>query len=189
MKLYGSLTSPYVRHCRIALLEEEVEVEFCKADSVLSAVMSPMQKVPYMECEVEGNKFVLSDSLAILKFIREQKGRGFLANVKSVNDFCATTTIMDACINVFYLEKDGLTPRQSAYLERQNQRIQTGLQYLEKQGFSENIARDDVLLRLACFLDWALFRNRVSLSDFPSLRGLLERANNYPIFEQTKPKE
>lgn len=189
MKLYGSLTSPFVRHCRIALMEEGLEAEFCKADNLISATMSPMQKVPFMECEIDGKAVVLSDSLAILKLIREKNGSQFIPDVKQLNDFCAATTIMDASINIFYLEKDGIAPSQSAYLKRQAQRVQTGLQYFENTALSEEIAFNDTALRLVCFLDWAIFRNRISLENFPSLRSFLRKANQYSLFTQTKPQE
>jgi len=128
MKLYGSYTSPYVRHCRIALLEEGLDVEFIETDQTKSAELSPTKKVPFL---VDGD-LVLSDSSSILKYIREKAGKPFLSDVQDFDLYCFANTLMDSGANVFYLEKFGLKPEDNAYVERQNSRIQQGLEMLNQ---------------------------------------------------------
>ena len=48
MELFGSYTSPFVRHCRIALLETKTKFSFTETDFETSAKLSPAKKVPFL---------------------------------------------------------------------------------------------------------------------------------------------
>jgi glutathione S-transferase len=185
MKLYGSYTSPYVRHCRIALMEEGLDCEFIETDQTQSAELSPTKKVPFLQ---DGD-LVLSDSSAILKYIREKGGKQYLADVKDFDLFCFASTLVDSGANVFYLEKFGLKPQDNAYVERQNARIQQGLEILNERSYPDTIAGDDALIRIASLAAWGLFRHRFSLDGLDNLKALLETANQYQPFADTVPKE
>lgn len=74
MKLYGIVTSPFVRHCRIALIQGNLDWEFVTGDMTQLARESPVHKVPYL---VDGDR-VFSDSCSILKFGRGACGSGVL---------------------------------------------------------------------------------------------------------------
>jgi len=182
MKLYGSYTSPFVRHCRVVLFESALPCEFVETDAAGSARLSPTQRVPYFE----DGEIKLSDSSAIVKYLREKSGQSFLHSVEEYNLFSLVNTVLDTTINLFFLEKDGLGPEQSKYLSRQKKRIEKGLQELDSLSLSFAKEKDD-LLRLACFLDWGLFRERISLDDYPSLRSFLEDARSYDVFAETSP--
>jgi len=188
VELYGSYTSPFVRHCRIALLESGVPFTFVEIDASVSAKLSPLQKVPFLKYSQNGKEQQLTDSSAILKYLRESGGKSFMPDVEKFNAFCAANTLMDTAINLFYLEKDGVTPKESAYLARQQSRLQTGLAELEKLSFSSAAPFDDTELRIACFLDWALFRNRITLDAYPNLQKFLAGIRQYPHFASTVPK-
>ena len=47
MELFGSYTSPYVRHCRIAFKETGLAYSFTETDHDMSAKLSPA-KVPFL---------------------------------------------------------------------------------------------------------------------------------------------
>jgi glutathione S-transferase len=193
MELYGSYTSPFVRHCRIALLESDLAFNFVETDAVGSAKLSPMQKVPFLKYTENGKEKMLTDSSAILKLIREhspdkQGGKPFFADVERFNSFCSANTLMDTAINLFYLERDGITAEQSAYVKRQQSRLQTGLAELNRLKLAPAAPYDDAELRIACFLDWALFRNRITLDGFPNLQAFLDGIRQYPSFTTTVPK-
>lgn len=188
MELYGSYTSPFARHCRMALLESAVAFEFVETDAAGSARLSPMQKVPFLRTVKKGHEILLTDSSAILKFIRESQGQVFMADLQRFNAFCSVNTLMDTAINLFYLEKDGVTAKESAYLARQQSRLQTGLAELERLSLASRAPYDDTELRLACFLDWALFRKRLSLEGYPNLQKFLAGIREYPPFAATVPK-
>ena len=107
MKLYGSYTSPFVRHCRIALLETGLACEFIETDQAGSAAKSPTKRVPFLE---DGDVF-LTDSSSILKHIREKAGTAFLSSASELDLFAMVNTALDATVNLFFLERDHLPPK------------------------------------------------------------------------------
>ena len=75
MKLYGNSPSPFVRHCRIALLESGLDFEFIHdIDYQMSKKLSPTQKIPFLEYGEAGATKMLTDSTSILRYVREQAG-------------------------------------------------------------------------------------------------------------------
>ncbi len=189
MKLYGSYTSPFVRHCRIAILEAGLETEqlceFVETDAAASAKLSPTQRVPYLE----DGELKLSDSSSIIKYLRNRAGDDFLPQIEDYDLFCLVNTLLDTAINLFFLEKDALTPADSQYLQRQQQRIHSGLEELNALTLPMQTPYKDSELRLACFLDWALFRERISLNGFGKLEEFLKQVKSYPAFSKTSPPQ
>ena len=188
MELYGSYTSPFARHCRIALLESTFTFTFVETDAAGSAKLSPTQKVPFLKYQEKGVEEMLTDSSAILKIIREEGGLTFFKNVQEFNTYCTANTLLDTAINLFYLEKEGLTPAKSVYLARQQSRMESGLTELNKLTFSKAAPFNDAEIRIACFLDWALFRQRLTLDAYPNLNIFLENIRKYSHFAATAPK-
>jgi glutathione S-transferase len=180
-----------VRHIRIALLESGLPCAFVETDAAASATLSPTQKVPFLKYTENEQEKHLSDSSAILKYIREKSGKTFFGDAKNTladfDNFCMANTLLDASINLFYLEKDGVTPQSSVYMARQQSRLQTGLAELNKLHFSSSAPFSEAELRIACFLDWALYRKRLSLEGFPALQKLLADLRGYPHFVDTAP--
>ena len=81
MKLYGSVTSPYVRHVRVALAQSGFDYTFVEADYAMSAERSPTAKVPFFE---DGD-LTLTDSTSILKHVREKSGMEFLEDSRTAS--------------------------------------------------------------------------------------------------------
>lgn len=183
MKLYGSYTSPFVRHCRIALAESGQHFEFIETDYSQSALASPAQRVPFLRL----GELQLHDSSSILKYIREHSGRDFLADLVDYDRYCLINTALDTCINIFLLERDGFTAEQIPYLKRQQARIDAILLELSHQNWLKNNPWNDASIRLACFLDWALFRQRLELSNYPVLLTFLQYARDQDVFANTAP--
>jgi len=123
MKLYGSYTSPYVRHCRIALLEAGLIFEFIETDQTASASKSPTKRVPFLE---DGDIF-LTDSSAIIRYIREKVGTKFLPSVAELNQYCLVNSALDSCTNLFFLQRDGVNIEAFEYTKRQKARIESSL--------------------------------------------------------------
>ena len=183
MKLYGSYTSPYVRHCRVALAQGSFDFDFVEADGSMSAEKSPTDKVPFF---TDGG-LTLTDSSSILKYVREKSGRNFLADIEDYENFALTNTLLDSTINLFLLEKEGLGPDQIKYLGRQKNRIENGLKELNRRfDPDQGVARDSAL-RCACYVDWALFRNRISIDGLDNIQGLMDVANQVEEFAATAP--
>ena len=184
MKLYGSYTSPFVRHCRVALAQENLAFEFIETDYALSAEKSPTAKVPFLT----DGELMLTDSSVIVKYAREKSGKVFPADIEDYEIFAMTNTVLDSAINVFLLENENFGADQINYIARQQNRIASGLTALNaKFAARQDIDRDGAL-RCACFLGWAVFRNRVSLAKHDNLRALLDAANRDPVFAETAPR-
>jgi len=182
MILYGSYTSPYARHCRIALTDCSLDWQFVDTDYAGSAIGSPSQRVPYLEDD--GLK--LTDSSSILLHIRNMQDRPFIADVSQMELFTMTNTAMDAAINLFLLERDGLSPDNYPYLARQKSRIESLLTAMRNTKFAKANFNDSEI-RLACFLDWAQFRKRIDLSAYPELQNFLDLVNTWDTFLETSP--
>jgi glutathione S-transferase len=80
MKLYGSLTSPYVRKCRVLIKEKALACEFVAgdvgaADSPVAA-LNPLGKVPVLERD-DGSP--LFDSPVVLEYLDSLKLPALLA--------------------------------------------------------------------------------------------------------------
>jgi glutathione S-transferase len=183
MKLYGSYTSPFVRHCSIALLEANFAFEFIETDQAASAYQSPTKRVPFLQ---DGDVF-LTDSSSILRYIREKSGAPFLASINEHNDFCIVNTALDATVNLFFLERDGVDLQAYDYTKRQAARIETSLAELNGYTFPTQAPFNDVHLRLACFLAWGLFRKRLTLDVHENLKRFLANINQYQPFAETTP--
>lgn len=183
MKLYGSYTSPFVRHCRILLLESGLPCEFIVTDGAASAAKSPAKKVPFLE---DGELF-LTDSCSIIKYLREKNMQAFCFTAIEYDRFCLVNTLLEASVNLFMLEKDGILPAQSAYLQRHVARIQSGLATLDGMRWPSAGPYNDAELRLLCFLDWALFRKRFTFDEYTNLTAFLAAARAYQPFTQTIP--
>lgn len=183
MQLFGSFTSPFVRHLRVVLAETGLDFEFVETDYAQSAAKSPAQRVPFLQ---DGD-VQLTDSTSILKHLRDKAGQPFFADTQSLELYCLANTCLDTAINLFLLEKEGLSSDSNGYLKRQAARIQTTLQSLEDRPWPAQIEWHDGSIRLACFLDWAIYRNRLDFSGYPNLLKFLAEAAKQPSFIATAP--
>jgi glutathione S-transferase len=184
MELFGSYTSPYVRHCRIVLMQLGQAFTFVETSNEMSAKGSPTQRVPYLR---DGDR-LLTDSCSILQYARRKAGQPFLADIDDAERFHLANTCLEATVNIFQLEKDGITRAQSAYLRRQAHRTESVLAKLNGDKLEiDGAATTDSVLRLACFFGWALFRKRIDLAPYPNLIAFFEGAKRIPHFAETAP--
>jgi len=183
IKLHGSLTSPFVRHCRIALIEQNMAFEFVPTDYAGSAAQTPTARVPFLHC----NDGVFSDSSSILHWIRLQGHRLFLSSPKGTELYCLANTVLDTAINLFLLEKDGLTPENVPYLKRQADRVSSSLASLNEQPLKLKGTPNDAEWRVACALDWGRYRNRFDIKSLPNLQRFMKEIANFDAFTKTAP--
>jgi len=183
MKLYGSYTSPFVRHCRIVLLETGQACEFIETDQAGSAAQSPTQRVPFLQ---DGDIF-LTDSSSIIKYLREKSGQTFCKSAQELDQLCLANTALEACVNLFFLERDGVAIAQVPYLQRQAARVKTTVKELDQLSLPMQAPYNDAQLRLACFIGWAKFRKRVDFSGFDNLEKFYQGVLAYKPFTATMP--
>jgi glutathione S-transferase len=184
MKLHGSYSSPYVRHCRIVLQETLQSYEFIETDMVGSASRSPALRVPFLE---DGEVF-LSDSTSIVSYLRRKAGQVFCESPERLDRYCLVNTALDSSLNLFFLKRDGVDVTHVPYLQRQQQRVQSVVQQLNTLTLPTNISADDADLRLACFIGWAKFRQQVNFSQYPALESFYAWMQDYAPFVATEPK-
>ena len=185
MKLFGSYTSPFVRHCRIVLAQTGFDCEFVETDYAQSAEQSPTCRVPFL---TDGTR-TLTDSASIIRYLREAAGQAFCPDIDEFDLFLLVDTVMDSTVNLFLLEKDGVTPEISAYLVRQQRRVVQTLGELQHRVEGVDHLSGDGMLRLGCFLSWALFRRRIVLDDHPVLAAFQRRFEADPAIAATHPEK
>lgn len=185
MKLYGSYTSPFVRHVRIVLLETNQDCEFIETDQAGSTAKSPTQRVPFLE---DGDVF-LTDSASITKYLREKAGQDYCKTAKELDDVCLVNTLMDATVNLFFIKRDGVDISGIPYLQRQAARIQSTLTELNQQPWPTSAPYNDAQIRLACFIGWAKLRKQIDFSLYPNLDAFFASANQHPHFQATQPPQ
>lgn len=183
MQLFGSYTSPFVRHVRIAMAECATRYDFIETDAKGSAEQSPTMKVPFLR---DGG-IELTDSTSILRYVREQAGQSFLPTVAGLDFYCLVNTLMDSAINIFLLERNGLDTSSNPYFDRQRARIRAGLHYINQSPQLAAGLDQDARLRLQCFLYWGVFRDRFDVAPFEQLTKELDKANADSVFAETAP--
>lgn len=185
MKLYGSYTSPFVRHVRIVFLETGLEYEFIETDQAGSAAKSPTQRVPFLQ---DGEVF-LTDSTSIVKYLRERVGQTYCKTAQELDQLCLINTVMDATVNLFFIKRDGVDISGIPYLQRQAARIQTTLKELNDLTLSDSAPYTDAQIRLACFISWAKLREQIDFAKYPALEKFYSNASQHPYFQATQPPQ
>ncbi|AGH81564.1 glutathione S-transferase domain-containing protein [Psychromonas sp. CNPT3] len=184
MKIYGSFTSPFVRHCRIVLLQTALPCEFVETDIQQIGKISPTQKLPLL---IDGD-LMLTDSSSILKYLREKSGAVFMSDLYDFELFNMSNTLMDASVNLYVMDlMDNITPEKSKYLQRQQSRILSGLEALNEYDFEACEGLTDGKLRLACFLDWGIYRDMINLKQLNNLSRFLDSVREDINFIKTCP--
>jgi glutathione S-transferase len=185
MELFGSYTSPFVRHCRVVLLQLGQPFDFVETDMAASSQKSPTKRVPFLR---DGAR-QLTDSSTILQYVRQKAGQPFLAEIEDAERYHLANTCLASAVNIFQFERDKIAVSQSAYLQREEARVKTILTTLNDDPLPTGDTAADSVLRVACALGWLLFRNRISLEPYPKLTRFLERAQSIRHFQETAPPE
>lgn len=138
MKLYGSLTSPYVRKARVLLREKNLPCEFVVADAWAAdspiPPLNPLGKVPVLALD---NGEVLFDSPVIVEYLDSLKAPALLpaageARWQALRWEALADGILDAVVARF-LETRRPAPQQSAEnIQRQEGKIARALEYAER---------------------------------------------------------
>lgn len=185
LKLFGSVTSPYVRRVRIVALELGVPVSWTDTTTEEGQVelraFNPLWKVP--AAELDG--VALFDSSLIGQELIRRFGTGAWLSeesrdVTTQNWLRVVDGALDALINAFYLFKDGVSPEQSAYVQKQRERAAAALAWLERQESTsawlaeeERFGWTEIVLLSA--LDWMRFRQVYEVERHPQLWALAQK--------------
>ena len=196
IRLYGSITSPYVRRVRIVAKELGLEYALLETASAEGQAklraLTPIWKVP--AAEIDGQ--LVFDSHAITELLLVRANSSVLPPL-ALDDIAARNAInvadgaLDALINAFTLAKDGVTPDKSAYVKKQHDRAESSLRWLEKE-VPESWTADKSQLGLAevvlgSSLAWLRFRDVYPIARHPRLVRVLETLERRPSFISTQP--
>lgn len=186
MKLYGSITSPFVR--RVRFLCHEIGQPFEMIDTAADAgqaamrAINPIWKVPCIEIDNQ----ILWDSHTIIEYLSEKhSGNANLLRYphgiekwREKNLVTAADACVESAINVFYLRKDGVEVDKVAYLVKQRARVGSILAWLKTQLHGNYFTAEKKIglseLTLYCILDWIRFREMYPVMDDATLKGYLE---------------
>jgi glutathione S-transferase len=206
LKLYGHDPSPFVRRIRILL--EELGLPFERdahgwVDPVPEFLAnSPIKRVPMLDRGPEARVRFVYESRVIASVLYEMPQKKpapdlqpslFLRaleehdqNVLSVLD-----AGLDAAVNLFLLEKDGVKKEQSSYLQRQTARVDECFDWVDRQYAGKpaltpgHLAYIDICV--VSTISWLRFRNRADVTRWPNLVGVETATKERPSFISTRP--
>lgn len=197
--VYGTLTSPYVRRVRAVAHELGAEVDlvdaFTEDGQAQLRAASPLWKVP--AAKIDGT-LVFDSSVIVDTLIRRDGGATSDAvepiapdDLRTRNIVTVVDGVLDALINVFYLDKDGISAAQSTYVTKQLDRARASMGWLDEQldgvWLSPNRRFGVAELALTTTLGWMRFRDRYPVADHLALLHAFETHDARPSMAATRP--
>ena len=197
MKLYGTITSPFVRRVRVVADEvgcatEMVDTAKDEGMAALRAV-SPIRKVPV--AVVDGR--TLFDSNVIVEWLLGTRGYGTLAppsdRWREKNLVNAADSAIDSAIQLFYLRRDGVPAEGSAFEKRQMERVDAIFEWLsgelvDGKSFEGSGRFSLAELSVICALDWMDFRKAYPTERAPKLLAVRAAWADRPSVAGTRPQ-
>ncbi len=185
MKLYGSLTSPYVRKLRLLTNFDLVAMNIYEADREKLKKISPVMKIPVLE--IDGA--YLYDSRVIFN---ELVNRGLhpQLNWERQNLLSVIDGAMDSLINRFLLKRSNIELDPTSVLGRSHgDRLSLSFAHLEEAAGKEKFEEWDFpSMSLYALMDWSLFRELQSYEKFPSLVKFHAAQSHRPRVAETDPR-
>lgn len=196
MRLFGTLTSPYVRRVRVIGHELGLTLEFVDTTTPEGKAtltrLSPLQKIPVLEV---GGVGVL-DSHAITDLLLSQHGHGPLraphaaTQISEGNMSHAADGALDSGIRLFYCKRDGVDIEALPFMRAERDRVGRTLAWLDQQVRGPWCTPHDGFglaeLALVTTLEWMRFRNIASLEPHPNLLAFLAAHAERPALLATR---
>ena len=197
MKLYGTVTSPFVRRVRVVASELSLAVDrvdtATDAGQLLLAKLNPIRKVP--AAQIDGR--TLFDSRVIIDWLTTTRGWGSLApprdHWREQNVLNAIDGAADAAISLFYLKRDGVAIEGSPFALRQTDRVASIFAWLstelcaDQSSFRNSGEFGVPELSLICMLDWMDFRAAYPTQTAPALLQLRQTWHSRPSLSASHP--
>jgi glutathione S-transferase len=196
MKLYGTVTSPFVRKVRVVAAElgepvDRVDTATPEGRAALRKV-TPIAKVP--AAELDGR--LLFDSHVIVDWLVTTRGWHGLAPPRDAwrthNIVNAIDAALDSMIQLFYLRRDGVAVDGTAYAERQLERADAVFAWLGKElapgGKSFEAGLGLAEISLIATLDWLDFRSVYPTERASAVESVREAWREHPSIAATRPE-
>lgn len=203
MKLYGSLTSPFVRAVRIAAIELGVEngIEFVptvvrptQPNRGYGANVNPLRRVPALETD-DGE--ILVDSRVIVEFLNERGGgeiipRDAERRIGALNRHAVAAGATEALVSAMYEAK--IRPQDKRWPDWRADQIdkaRAALDWAEARIVDFERDFDIGAIGLLCLLGYAEFRfpEIDCLAGLPRLSAFSDRAAERRSVAGTRPTE
>jgi len=197
MRLYGTLTSPFVR--RVGVLAREIGLELEFVDTTTPdgqaglARLSPLRKVPVLERAGAG----VLDSHAISELLLGEHGPGGLrpprasTRVAEGNLIHAVDGALESAIRLFYFRRDGIDIEPIPYMRTERERVERTLAWLDGQVRGPWCTSEDGFglaeLVLVTTIEWLQFRAVVELAPYRNLLALAAHHAQRPSLLGTRP--
>lgn len=200
MKLIGSLTSPFVRKVRIALIEKNIPFEL-----IIDAPMeigtrvpdyNPLGKIPVF---IAGDGSIWYDSDLLTEYLEVSYPQTPLLPQDRVAILSVRKTLVladgvaDAGVLIFLEKRRSAEKQDGAWVNRQRGKVERGLAALDKalgnnSYFHEAFGAADIAV--GCILQWLEFRlpEIEWRAHFPGLVALNARLSERASFLQTIPQ-
>jgi glutathione S-transferase len=185
--LYGSKTSPFVR--RIRILMDQISYEFKELSifeeqhaSILKKI-NPINQIPVLV----DRENTIWDSRVIFNYLNSIH-RFQNMDWKDENQLTAIDGALNSGVSLLLMKRSGINISDSLmYVNRQKERIESILDYLKPYIKDEGLHEWNFhSISLYCFLDWANFREIISLENRPECMSFLEQHKTKPSIINTE---
>ncbi len=196
MKLYGTVTSPFVRRVRIVAAEigcpvERIDTATEEGQAELRKV-TPIRKVPV--AVVDGR--MLFDSRVIIDWLVTTRGYGRLTppvdRWRESNLVNAIDAAVESAISLFYLRRDGVAVDGTSFAQRQLERIDAIFDWLGGELGADGVSFGGGLglaeISAVAVLDWMDFRKTYPTERAGKLTALRAAWAERPSLAQTRPQ-
>lgn len=207
MKLFGHNPSPYVRRILVLIHELGLEVErdshgWMSEPSPEFLAHSPIKRLPMLDRGPAAKVRFVYESEVIASVLYAAPEKRPTADLQKTlfrpelqeadrNLLSATNAALDAAINLFVMEKDGLTKANSSYLQRQTDRVQECLAWVDGHYRGQvtftpgQFAYVDIATLTT--LQWLRYRNRADVTQWPNLVAAEKALGIRPSFGALPP--
>ena len=192
MKLYGSITSPYVRRLRILLAGQDYEFEavniFGQERSKLKEV-NPTLKIPMFEDKSDASVPLLLDSNIIYEYIADKLSIPALTWHQK-NDLALINSCNDSLVNMMILTRSKVDVNEDKlYFNIQRERCITTFDYFEKKLEANQFDWDYIAISFLVLVEWAQFRGLFDFNNYPAILNFIAHCQNQPGVRETKPQD
>lgn len=185
--LYGSKTSPFVR--RVRMLLEHIPYELKEInpyegqDAIDLNLINPVNQIPVFT----DGEITIWDSRQIFNYLNSihhlQK-----MDWQSENLLTAIEGMMNAGIALMQLKRSGISIEEDyMFVSRSKARIDSVLEYLKPYMSGEGLKNWNFhTISIYCFIEWALFREIISIENRPVCRNFIKTYQSKPIVTETQ---
>ena len=188
----GSIRSPFVRICRLFMMQNSIPFEFKvlnflddPKDAAELAKESPINRVPILVAD--GQR--IFDSRVIINYLIKKHNLKPLS-IEDENRVSVAYSCLDTALTLFQMKKDGYDLNQPGFfISRQRERIPQNLKYLDSwiKELSSSKKEDwnFASMTLYSFLFWAHAREIFNVNDYQTCQNFLERFSNCTGVQET----